>query len=82
MGKSRVHARDILDGREEKHENDPHAKYLDAPAGHVEHEGLHGEGFGWRDGEIPCPFFFQGCVGSGCCLGGCFCLVGVGFGLG
>lgn len=74
-----VHPGDVLDRREEKHEDDAHAEDLDAAAGHVEHEGLHGEGFGGGDGEVPSALFFQGCVGGcgcGCYLGGCLCLCG------
>ena len=68
-----VHPRNVLDWGEEEHEDDTHAKDLNAPAGHVEHEGLHGQGFGGGDGEVPCTLFFEGCVGRGShggCLGG------------
>lgn len=72
-GRTCVHPGDILDGREEKHEDDAHAKDLDAAAGHVEHECLHGEGFGGGDGEVPCALFFEGCVGGGGGGGGRWC---------
>ena len=72
-----VYPRNVHDGGEEEHEDDAHAKDLDAAAGHVEHECLHGEGFGGGDGEVPCALFFEGCVGGCCCFGGGSCLVGV-----
>ena len=81
MQRTGVHPSDVLDGREEKHQHDAHAKDLDAAPGHVEHEGLHGEGFGGGDGEVPCAFFFEGGVGGGGCgcgFGGRPCLVGWG----
>jgi len=72
-----VYPSNVHERCEEEHEDDAHAKDLDAAAGHVEHECLHGEGFGGGDGEVPCALFFEGCVGGCCCFGGGSCLVGV-----
>ena len=62
-----VHASDVLERREEKHEHDAHAKDLDASSGHVQHECLHGERLCGGDGELPSAFLFQGCIGRCCC---------------
>jgi hypothetical protein len=75
-GRTGVHPGDVHDRGEEEHDDDAHAKDLDAAAGHVEHEGLHGEGFGGGDGEVPCALFFEGGVGGGGGFGGRPRLVG------
>lgn len=60
-----IHPHDILKRRAEQHEHDAHAEDLHAAAGHVEHEGLHGQRLGGRDRELPRAFLFEGGVGGG-----------------
>ena len=44
----------VLERTGEEHEDNTHAEYLHSSSGHVQHEGLHGEGLRWRQREIPC----------------------------
>jgi hypothetical protein len=58
-GRTCIHTSDIFERREEKHEHDTQAEDLYASARHVQHECLHRERLGWRDGEIPSAFVLQ-----------------------
>ena len=53
----------VLERREEQHEDDSHDEYLDASAGHVEHKRLHGKGLGCGYGKVACSLFLQGYIG-------------------
>jgi hypothetical protein len=48
-----VHTRQILERGKQEHSDDAHAKDLHAPAGHVQHESLHGQRLDWRNSKIP-----------------------------
>lgn len=69
--RTRVNTRQALEWREKKHEDDTHAKYLNTPAGHIQHERLHGKLFRGRYRKVPCAFVFKGLVGRGCVGCGC-----------
>ena len=59
----------------EKHEDHHDAEYLQAVAGHVHHDGVHGEGLGGCEGDFPGFFDFEGVGffgGWGFALGGLF----------
>jgi hypothetical protein len=57
--RTRVDGREILEWREEEHGDDAHAKDLHAPAGHVQHERLHGQRLERRDRKLPCFLLLQ-----------------------
>jgi len=57
--RTRVDGREILEWREQEHGDDAHAKDLHAPAGHVQHERLHGQRLDRRDRELPCFLLLQ-----------------------
>jgi len=59
-----VYASYVLEGSEQKHEDNAHAKDLDSSPGHIEHESLHRKRFRWSDGVFPCPFFLELVIGG------------------
>jgi hypothetical protein len=51
--RTNIHRREIFEWGKQEHRDDAHAEDLHAPAGHVQHERLHGQRLERGNGKVP-----------------------------